>query len=484
MQQNKSHITRIGWIVTLAGAAMLLLFFLLFYPYHLRHREQTMLFLSNLDWIRETYLNLEHGGAVRLVGDFLQQFFYYIGAGPVIVATLLTSIGVVWYKIVKSASLRFCGQPWRRLAYAVAVVVTLWEAGRECQSEYPLASTLQVLGWSVILLIALQFKERSMAAWAMGIGIIAGCWLFDYELLPKSRLYGWPNRLVEHQMALDVEASLGHWDKVEALTAEDRDYNIDIYYRNLALAQQGKLPDALMTRPQNGSDGLFIPVDEQGNYFLFAAAGEAWWAVGDLTMAEHATLLGQIFSPRKRGSRCMKRLAEISLAKGDRAAADKYLRMLKQSIVHRQWVLNHFREEADRTTDMKPAASAQTKDTLRLAGEVRLCLRSTLDNHPDQAMALQYLLCFDLLDKDLLSFTSDVQRYGCPRNVRLYEEAMLVVMASRPEMREVWQPLVRRETYEDFEAFNQALIDSQGHLDKIRPRFGKTYWFFLRKKFN
>ena len=82
--------------------------------------------------------------------------------------------------------------------------------------------------------------------------------------------------------------------------------------------------------------------------------------------------------------------------------------------------------------------------------------------------------------RDLLSFTNDVQRYGCPRDVRLYEEAMLVVMASRPEMREAWQPLVRRETYEDFEAFNQALIESKGHLDKIRPAYGTSYWYYLR----
>ena len=156
--------------------------------------------------------------------------------------------------------------------------------------------------------------------------------------------------------------------------------------------------------------------------------------------------------------------------------------MLKQSIVHRPWTLSHIPEEADHSTVLNPETMVQTRDTLRLAGEVRLCLRSTLNNHPDQTMALQYLLCYDLLYKDLLSFTSDVQHYGCPRNVRLYEEAMLVVMASRPEMREAWQPLVRHETYEDFEAFNQALIDSQGHLDKIQSRFGETYWFYLRKK--
>ena len=494
MQQNKRHNSRIGWIVTLVGAAMLLMFFLLLYPYHLRHREQTMLVLMNLDWIRATYLSLEHGGLVRLVGDFVQQFFYYIGVGPVIVSALLTLIGVVWYKIVIRVAGLFChkgeeGQGhtgrWKALAYIIAALVTLWETGRECLPEYPLASTFQVLGWSTILLFALQCKDRQMAAWTLGIGIIAGCWLLDYELLPQSKLFGWPNRMVEHQMALDVEASYGHWDKVEELTADDLHYNIDIYYRNLAFAQQGKLPDVLMTRQQNGSDGLFIPVTEHGNYFLFAAAGEAWWAVGDMTMAEHATLLGQIFSPRKRGSRCMKRLAEISLAKGDQAAADKYLRLLRQSLVHRKWAKFQTTERIRRNMDARQVtidSNWEDKDTLRLAGGDRLCLRSSLDRNPDNAMARQYLLCYDLLARDLLSLTDDGHRYGCPTGVRLYEEALLVVMTSRPEMRDAWQPLVRRQTYEDFEAFNQALIESKGHLDKIRSTFGKTYWYYLRLK--
>ena len=495
MQQKNRYNSRIGWIVTLVGAAMLLLFFLLFYPYHLRHREQTMLFLMNLDWIRGNYLSLEHGGLVRLVGDFVQQFFYYIGAGPVIISILVTLLGVVWYKIMMRIRTMFRSQrgkdeareeiadvkeeragTWKVLAYAIAILVALWEAGRECLPQYPLASTLQVLGWSAILLSAMQCKERQMAAWVLGIGVIAGCWLLDYEMLPGSKLFGKPNIKAEHLMSLDVEASFGHWNKVEKLAEDDKPSTIDIYYRNLSLAYQNRLPEALMTLPQNGEEGLFIPVNENGNYFLFGAAGEAWWAVGDMTMAEHATLLGQIFSPRKMGSRYMKRLAEINLTKGDRAAADKYLRMLEQSMVHRKWALEKKTDECPNELNLT------TPDTLRLTGEVRLCLRSTLDRQPNNAMTLQYLLCYDLLVRDLLSFTSDVQRYGCPRDVRLYEEAMLVVMASRPEMRKTWQPLVRRQTYEDFEAFNQALIESKGHLDKIRPTYGTSYWYYLRLK--
>ncbi len=482
MQQKNRHNTRLGWTVTLAGAALLLAFFLLLHPYHLRHREQTMLFLMNAGWIRATYLSLEHGGLVRLAGDFLQQFFYYIGAGPAIVSVLLTMLGVVWYRITNDAMRLLGRRPRRSLAYAVGILVTLWEAGRECLPEYPLASTLQVTGWSLVVLVALQFRERSMAAWALGLGIVAGCWLFDYELLPQARLFGKPDMTLEHLFRLDVEASFGHWDEVEQLTREDRPNNIDCYYRNLALAHRQQLPEALMSRPQNGGDGLFIPVDERGNYFLFAAAGEAWWAVGDLTMAEHATLLGQIFSPRKVGSRCMKRLAEINLAKGDKAGAEKYLRMLKQTIAHGSWAARHTPDDDGSPYGPTTEAVATDSDTLRLAGEVQLCLRSTLDRKPDQTMARQYLLCYDLLACDLLSFASDVERYGCPRDVRLYEEAMLVVMASRPELREAWQPRVRRQTYDDFEAFNRALIESQGHLEKLGPRFGKTYWYHIRKK--
>ncbi len=492
MPQKNCHNSRIGWIVTLVGAAMLLMFFLLLYPYHLRHREQTMLFLINIDWIRENYLSLEHGGLVRLVGDFVQQFFYYIGAGPTIVAVLLTLLGVVWYKIVLRIAVwianftandkereTMCkpGGRWHIVAYCVAIVVVLWEAGRECLPEYPLASTLQTLGWSFILLLALRCRDRMMAAWALGIGIIAGCWLLDYERLPQAKLFGKPNMTVERLMSLDVEASFGNWNKVEQLTKDDIPNAIDTYYRNLSLAQQNRLPEAMMNRPQDGEIGLFLPVNEHGNYFQFAAAGEAWWAVGDVTMAEHATLLGEIFSPRKAGSRCLRRLAEINLAKGDQEGAEKYLRLLEQSIVHDKWVAK-IRSGKLKTKEMPRI----TSDTLRLQGEDRLCLRNVLDAQPGNAMARQYLLCYDLLVRDLLSFTDDVQHYGCPRDIRLYEEAMLVVMATRPEMRDAWQPLVRRQTYEDFEAFNQALIESKGHLDKIRSTFGKTYWYYLRLK--
>jgi len=465
--------------VGLALLLSLLLFFLLLYPYHLRHREQTMLFMQNTDWIRTTYLTLTKGGIVRLCGDWLQQWFYYLGAGPVIVSLLLLGVGIVWQRIVQQLFqlIWHISTPlgWQRfLSVLIALLVMLWETGRECLPEYPVASTLQFLGWSAIVLLILRIRGLLTRVVVIVIGVILGCWMLDISPLPQSKMWGIPNLEMEHQLAIDVEASFGHWDKVQAMTAQREElYNIDIYYHNLCLAKRGQLADSLLYYPQNGVNGLFIPVNEEGNYFLFSAAGEAWWAVGDMTMAEHATLLGLIFSPRHTGSRNLRRLAEINQANGDTLAAHKYLRLLQQSPVHGRWA-------SQLSTLHSPLSTLHSPDTLRLQGEVQLCLRGLLDANPQNEIARQYLLCYDLLSQDLFSFASDVERYGCSAGVRLFEEAMLVVMASRPEMRPVLQSLVREEVYQDFLAFNQALSQSNGNLKSLKARYATSYWYYLK----
>ena len=373
------------------------------------------------------------------------------------------------------------------IACVVALLIILWEGGRECLPEYPVSSTLQVLGWSLVLLLWVKARRRWTRVLALVI-TLCSVYLFDYGLLPQTRGYGKPEWGVEHLMALDVEASLGHWEEVERLCQEDQGFDLDVYYRNLALAQQGRLADELNHYRQYGTDGLLMPVNDKGNYFTFSAASEAWWAVGDLTMAEHATILGMIFSPRHTGSRSLKRLAEIALAKGDKAGADKYLRLLAQTAVHRDWAQRRL-DNADEGMQALQALHAlqidspTTTDTLRLQGEARLCLRNTLDAQPSRSgIARDYLLCYDLLDKDMVSLADDIERYGCPTKNRAYEEAMLIIMSSRPEMREQWQPLVRVETFEEFQAFNHALGQSQGQLPALRKRFGNTYWYYMLKK--
>ena len=74
-------------------------FFLFAYPYHLMRREQQNLFLFDGEYIRETYRGFGFLG--RFVSDFLEQFFLAPIPASLIVALLLTGIGVVVYRICR-----------------------------------------------------------------------------------------------------------------------------------------------------------------------------------------------------------------------------------------------------------------------------------------------------------------------------------------------------------------------------------------------
>ena len=279
-----------------------------------------------------------------------------------------------------------------------------------------------------------------------------------------------PSDATEALLAIDCEAWHGNWAEVQRLSLGDQGSEFKAYYHNLALAHQGRLADSLMHHYAPFERALFLPVDEHGSYQLFLAAGEAWWAVGDLTMAEHATMLGLIFSPRHTGSRALRRLAEINIAQGDSAAADKYLRILRTLPQHRQWALR----QAQRLPGIE---LRDGRDTLRLSLQYQRSLRNVLDNNPANLLAHEYLLCLDLLYKDLASFRADVERYGYTPS-RLYEEAILILMANDEELRDTWHDRVSAEAYNDFVRFNSR-ISQQAPLSAMDD-FRHTYWYYFR----
>ena len=74
-------------------------FFLFAYPYHLMRREQMNLFLFDWDYILQTYRG--SGWLARVLSDFLEQFFLAAVPASLIIALLLTGLGVVVYRICR-----------------------------------------------------------------------------------------------------------------------------------------------------------------------------------------------------------------------------------------------------------------------------------------------------------------------------------------------------------------------------------------------
>ena len=110
--------------------------------------------------------------------------------------------------------------------------------------------------------------------------------------------WGHPDAVSEQMMGLAVEASLENWDKVGELASEDRRTLVGTYYYNLANAHRGQLADRLMDYYQPFERGLFLPVGEKSTPFQIGCAGDVWFALGDMSMAERDAMLGMLFSRR------------------------------------------------------------------------------------------------------------------------------------------------------------------------------------------
>ena len=136
-------------------------------------------------------------------------------------------------------------------------------------------------------------------------------------------------------------------------------------------------------------------------------------------MSQHSAMLGMIFSPNNRSSRLIKRLAEINLINGEKEAARKYLRMLEPTLFHRSWALKRIALlEADtlQTASNKWLSERRgllvNRDILRKGDNYPVSLELLVESNPANKMALDYLLCYHLLNKNMAEFVQLFDRYA------------------------------------------------------------------------
>ncbi len=445
----KNKTTIIYSIVTILGGALFFLFFFYLYPYHLYHREQTSLFLFSAQTFTE-YLS-KPAVLSCLIGDFLTQFFYYQGVGPLILSLLLVVLGVVYYRLLH----RMLG--WWALIPVLLLV--LWELGKLCNLYYPISATISFIGGGLIALWFTRIQTHSnkviiplamlcvaVSYWLFGIGAwITMIFTFSYlswytfclllvEMVcmgiaarhlctmpwnevfvyPSTTLFSKPNLEKERILRYDCEYYFNRTHRLG--DGEETPSGIlPTYYSNLIDAKQQKLSSNILERMKYGINGLFIPVAPTSDYQSISAANEVWFELGDMTLAEHATMLGMIFSPHNTGSRALRRLAEINLINQDDEAARKYLRMLQKTIAHGSWATERIpgkqSEKVKKWLNIKRSLLPQN-DTIRSSTDVQTSLCYLLDSNPNNLLALDYLLCYDLLIKDIGSFGRHFEKYA------------------------------------------------------------------------
>lgn len=497
--------------ITLAVLAIaIFVFFFRMYPYHLFHKEQMMLFLYNGEFLRE-YL---HGEAwlACLAGDFLTQFFYYIGGGPLILSVVLTLFALLTYQTLR----QFVS---KRYALSLMMVIAVWETGRSCGLAYPLSATLSLTGAEGIFLLynrSQMERQRLLTCipamllcyWCFGYGawlclalmLIAGfiahhqklCVLLAAGILflpatqyPATTWWSKPDLDREYVLGLDVEHYFGNIQKMRNLLGTDRQIPWATYYRNLynatypsGLNSPVSLSRDLLAWNQPATRGLILPVNPSASFLSIMFANELWFTLGDMTMAEHCAMLSMIFSPRNSGSRMIKRLAEINLVNGDDEAALKYLRILDQTLLYKSWA--EKRMPGKQTPQVKDWLEKKrkyipTRDQLRAGEDAVASLRNLVASNAGNLNAYEYLLCYHLLSKDLRSFEEDYVPGKVPSPI--FTEAMLINLARQGNIRaeELIKYQIPVETAKEFADYTRLY---EAKDVSLKEKYGKSYWFY------
>lgn len=524
----------IGILVATGGifAVCCFSFFQFLLPYHLFFKEQIQLFLLTAEYFISYFEKPAWLAAYS--GDFLTQFFYLRGGG----ATILTLILLLeWWMVMQVV--RTFGLTNKRIGRIalLSLIPVLVDGYLHTRLSYPLSMSVSVILVMALFLLYTRINNK-WGALVYGIislpllYIIAGVafflfpvfvlcyeisrkrirllyWLILFVmagffptimkqvyLLTTRQAYRYPLKTLkisginfnsEKVLALASESYFENWKEVYELADEFKLSNtLATYYANIALSRRNELPGRLLEYYQPFSEGLFLQVGPQSNWIDIFFSSDVFFHVGDMNMAQHSAMLGMIFSPNHRSSRMVKRLAEINLVNNDSTATRKYLRMLDATLFHRKWALEH---EKMLTGDIEDYPWLKTKrsqipmrDTLRLSSDYPASLRVLIESNPADNYALDYLLCFYLLNKNMQSFseTYDTWYKSKKSRAKLYDEALLIKLAAtKATPKEVASYAIPPDVITDFTEYTRIYEQSNGDLEQLRERFGSTYWFYF-----
>ena len=179
---------------------------------------------------------------------------------------------------------------------------------------------------------------------------------------------------------------------------------------NLALCQEGVLADRLFEFYQNGGEGLFPTFTRDMTSPV--STSEVFFRLGMVNDAERYMFEAQEAIPNYRKSaRMTRRIAECELINGNYKVAAKLLRRLQKTLFYSRWatetmaLLGHENAINQHPIYGKLRKYRQKKqDFLFSDREMDQMLGLLFLNDKSNKMAYEYLICYELLQRDLAKF--------------------------------------------------------------------------------
>lgn len=294
----------------------------------------------------------------------------------------------------------------------------------------------------------------------------------------------------EYVLAVSCEAYFGHWDKVLKMNDNEKYKTyIGSYYKNLTLSREKRLPNEIMQYYQPAYHGLFLEINESVGYLNTMFSIDALMECGDMAQAQHSAMLAMTFTPHQRSSRMARKLVEIAIINGDYDAANKFLWQLEHTSLHRKWALDHKQLLNNEVLCSVIPWIAEKRnlmpqtDILFSPNEWFTSLRNLLESNPKNKVAVDYLLCFHLLDKNLALFKEDYDRYYLPvfgyDPPQVYQEALIVSLGDcKDPTGQLIRYHIMHQVYDNCVEYIALHNKSNGNGLSLQEQYGKTYWFY------
>ena len=252
---------------------------------------------------------------------------------------------------------------------------------------------------------------------------------------------------------------------------------------NLALVKTGNA-HRMFEFFQNGTDGL---LPEYAHDFMHPLIpSEAYFQLGMVNTSQRYTFESQEQIPDfQKSVRAYKRLAETNLINGNYAVAEKYLKTLEKTLYYRKWARSRMKMCGDEEAiDANPGYGYLRKvrlhdhDFLFNRQAMESMLAFLIQENPSNHMALEYLLAWDLLEKNLKGFVNYCPFEGYPGGVpRCYQEAFLLYYFDATQSLDNVPAFIDPDVLSAFGVFMNE-YSGGGTAETIARRFGTTYWYY------
>ena len=353
--------------------------------------------------------------------------------------------GLTYYKV----HINMPVWPWVAVIVAVGVVAFAETAaparnGRHWSLAYPAVLALAV---PAILLCSNQDDEQNL----------------KYNILTGKRAW---NRIV-----------------TEATRRAPRTYN-ETACLNMALCKTGHMGGHMFDYLQGGPETL-IP-NENASHHDGLSSAEIFYQLGMVNNARRNCFEALNAIPDyQKSAPIFKLLAETSIVNEKYELARKYLTALSHTLFYRKWANERLAKYED-LMELMIMEEYAMKHLERYKGEDYIfdyntsdvSLRQLLVEYPGNITALNYLLAWSLLNKDLGAFMADCPFEGFTEAVpKAYQEAFLLNWDQFGGATEDLPPFINKNNVTRKASFTRD-FEANVPMDEIRKRYGDTYWFY------